>query len=862
MAGLDRQKALIFATDAEVRLVTAFRTTEDETPTKTKQPNVIQNANYLQGWINNDNTGNVEPYAEDMNAVFYTLSYNTAYLYEKGIPEYSADQTYQQNSFCQYGGVIYRCKTDFTINVLPTNTTYWDKMETAAYSASNIGTTGAGVYASMTGNNFNFKKIKSSDSSVTITEGADYIDLKSYTGGGTAVFTANSPLTYSSGVLSISKADNSTNGYLSSADWTSFNSKLSSTIFSANNTWTGTNTFNSVATTSFTLNGSALATVAVTGDYGDLLNTPSIPTVNNATLTIQQNGTSVGTFTANASADVSLNIVETIQSASSPLSITSNALSISKANTSTNGYLSSTDWTTFNGKQNAINANNKLNTEYLNVNSNIIPTTNNTYDLGSSSSGYWNNLYINNINGSSVGYKASISHDFYINNSNKFSISDTLIQTTLSIRPNSSGSIDCGDETYYWRTTYTNEIRCKNANCKIVFPTSVASSTTEANITYSGNAVGKHIFTNGLSTSLEISSSQIIPHADIIPSSSYDLGSSSYNWNNVYTQNINYGNSSINFINVTEGGHKVSQIKYKPQTTTQGADEVVGHYFHISESVVGLSIVSAGSSYSASITARGGIYPYSDNSYDLGSPSKYWANVYSSSYYLSQYARLYTQSTYGAALQWQDSNSSTGRNLLFINNNIYPYQADTISLGQSNYKFTNVFSNKFSFSTSAYLDAGTSQSDVAMHWTFNSVDYDVRGYHANFMPFDNNKINLGANGYRWIKVFALSGTIDTSDLRTKNNIEPLENALDKVNSLGIKSFVYNDDPDHIHYGIIAQDELEKNAELIYVPEDYSEEENGGELGVISSNVKYLALKAIQELSAKVDRLEKQLGELK
>jgi len=44
-----------------------------------------------------------------------------------------------------------------------------------------------------------------------------------------------------------------------------------------------------------------------------------------------------------------------ITSAASPLSITSNAISISQANVSTNGYLSATDWNTFNSKQDAGN---------------------------------------------------------------------------------------------------------------------------------------------------------------------------------------------------------------------------------------------------------------------------------------------------------------------------------------------------------------------------------------------------------------------------------------------------------------------------------------------------------------------------
>ena len=43
-----------------------------------------------------------------------------------------------------------------------------------------------------------------------------------------------------------------------------------------------------------------------------------------------------------------------ITSATSPLSITSNVISISQANNTTNGYLSSTDWITFNSKQSAL----------------------------------------------------------------------------------------------------------------------------------------------------------------------------------------------------------------------------------------------------------------------------------------------------------------------------------------------------------------------------------------------------------------------------------------------------------------------------------------------------------------------------
>ena len=52
----------------------------------------------------------------------------------------------------------------------------------------------------------------------------------------------------------------------------------------------------------------SFATVATSGSYTDLSNKPTIPDVNNGTLTIQQNGTTVDTFTANSSTNKTVNI--------------------------------------------------------------------------------------------------------------------------------------------------------------------------------------------------------------------------------------------------------------------------------------------------------------------------------------------------------------------------------------------------------------------------------------------------------------------------------------------------------------------------------------------------------------------------
>lgn len=70
-----------------------------------------------------------------------------------------------------------------------------------------------------------------------------------------------------------------------------------------------------------------LAAVAKTGSYNDLDNKPTIPTVNDATLTITQNGVSKGTFTANDADDTTIEVSDTTYTAGTGIDITNNVIS-------------------------------------------------------------------------------------------------------------------------------------------------------------------------------------------------------------------------------------------------------------------------------------------------------------------------------------------------------------------------------------------------------------------------------------------------------------------------------------------------------------------------------------------------------
>lgn len=87
------------------------------------------------------------------------------------------------------------------------------------------------------------------------------------------------------------------------------------------------------------LNKPTFSTVATSGSYNDLTNKPTIPTVNNATLTIQKNGTTVKTFTANASSNVTANI--TVPTKTSDL-------------TNNSGFITDAGVTSFNGSTGAV----------------------------------------------------------------------------------------------------------------------------------------------------------------------------------------------------------------------------------------------------------------------------------------------------------------------------------------------------------------------------------------------------------------------------------------------------------------------------------------------------------------------------
>lgn len=68
---------------------------------------------------------NQAPALQDMNALFYVLSNQIAYLLQNGIPEYLSTETYYENSLCTSGGVIYKSVVDANVGQALTNSLFW-----------------------------------------------------------------------------------------------------------------------------------------------------------------------------------------------------------------------------------------------------------------------------------------------------------------------------------------------------------------------------------------------------------------------------------------------------------------------------------------------------------------------------------------------------------------------------------------------------------------------------------------------------------------------------------------------------------------------------------------------------------------
>lgn len=126
MAKLERKTQKTFAGQAGSRQITAFGTAKSDTPVYTNDISLIQNTNFLYGWAN-ALLPDKSPWEEDMNALFYAVTRQLAYLFQEGIPEYDPETEYSLSAFVRGIGspTLYYSLTQNNIGNNLNDTNYW-----------------------------------------------------------------------------------------------------------------------------------------------------------------------------------------------------------------------------------------------------------------------------------------------------------------------------------------------------------------------------------------------------------------------------------------------------------------------------------------------------------------------------------------------------------------------------------------------------------------------------------------------------------------------------------------------------------------------------------------------------------------
>ena len=129
---------------------------------------------------------------------------------------------------------------------------------------------------------------------------------------------------------------------------------------------------------------------------------------------------------------------------------------------------------------------------------------------------------------------------------------------------------------------------------------------------------------------------------------------------------------------------------------------------------------------------------------------------------------------------------------------------------------------------------------------------------GNAAPSGDNSFSLGTAGLRWTDVFAVSGSVNASDRRMKENIEDTQYGLDEIMELRPVSYTWKDRPERgTKLGLIAQEVQPLISEVVHVGDDPD-----ATLGLYYSDLVPVLIKAIQEQQDIIERQESEKVQLK
>jgi hypothetical protein len=155
--------------------------------------------------------------------------------------------------------------------------------------------------------------------------------------------------------------------------------------------------------------------------------------------------------------------------------------------------------------------------------------------------------------------------------------------------------------------------------------------------------------------------------------------------------------------------------------------------------------------------------------------------------------------------------------------------------------------------------------------TISDIGSNTLGCYANWNPETDNDWNLGSSTNRWYAVWAVDGTINTSDIRLKDQIADIGYGLSEIMALRPVSFKWRDRPEAgTRLGLIAQEVQPVVSEVVADTEiEVKESEYGPEfaakpaenLGIYYNQLVPVLIKAVQEQQGMIAEQAERIAEL-
>ncbi|MET3029485.1 tail fiber domain-containing protein [Flavobacterium sp. UW10123] len=175
--------------------------------------------------------------------------------------------------------------------------------------------------------------------------------------------------------------------------------------------------------------------------------------------------------------------------------------------------------------------------------------------------------------------------------------------------------------------------------------------------------------------------------------------------------------------------------------------------------------------------------------------------------------------------------------------------ASNTMLGKMNFGYalngSSTFVNASSI-MSSYLGNGTSNSSDLQFFTSGAIRVTI-DKDGSFIPSGNGAQTLGGATNRWGTIYSANGTIQTSDIRLKKNIEPLKYGLEDVMKIDPISYTWKDDASNkMKVGVSAQQVQKVLPEVVDVAND-----EANTLGVNYAEMVPVLINAIKEQQTQI-----------